>query len=258
MTEYSFFERLSKIFDVIFSSPFFVSLLIVLFLTIIILVINSKVVNKKPKMIASILYVLIAVLVIIRYGKYMLSINDSLVEKVFSAMYFPNLITYLCILLISVFVIIMSFMKKNNNIVTKCGNIFSFGLLWFMFVLILDVVRTNNIDVYDVKSIYSNESMSLHFNVYSTQIGATDENIAGGQASTYIFIVWMGILLMNYIVKKITSFIEKKNKPNDVINNTDDESFDDVKSISDEEFNNGFVSINNTKRNEEVNDILKH
>lgn len=241
MTEYSFFERLSKIFDVIFSSPFFVSLLIVLFLTIIILVINSKVVNKKPKMIASILYVLIAVLVIIRYGKYMLSINDSLVEKVFSAMYFPNLITYLCILLISVFVIIMSFMKKNNNIVTKCGNIFSFGLLWFMFVLILDVVRTNNIDVYDVKSIYSNESMLILL-----------------QASTYIFIVWMGILLMNYIVKKITSFIEKKNKPNDVINNTDDESFDDVKSISDEEFNNGFVSINNTKRNEEVNDILKH
>lgn len=241
MTEYSFFERLSKIFDVIFSSPFFVSLIIVLFLTIIILVINSKVVNKKPKMIASILYVLIAVLVIIRYGKYMLSINDSLVEKVFSAMYFPNLITYLCILLISVFVIIMSFMKKNNNIVTKCGNIFSFGLLWFMFVLILDVARTNNIDVYDVKSIYSNESMLILL-----------------QASTYIFIVWMGILLMNYIVKKITSFIEKKNKPNDVINNTDDESFDDVKSISDEEFNNGFVSINNTKRNEEVNDILKH
>ena len=30
-------------------------------------------------------------------------------------------------------------------------------------------------------SLYSNESMSLHFNVYSTQIGATDENTGGGQ-----------------------------------------------------------------------------
>ncbi len=30
-------------------------------------------------------------------------------------------------------------------------------------------------------SLYSGESMSLHFNVYSTQIGATDENLLGGQ-----------------------------------------------------------------------------
>lgn len=30
-------------------------------------------------------------------------------------------------------------------------------------------------------SLYSGESMSLHFNVYSTQIGATDENALGGQ-----------------------------------------------------------------------------
>jgi len=223
MTEYSFFERIGKIFEMIFSSSFFVALLIIIVLTIVILVINKKTDNLFAKIMAGLGYFLIALYIITRYGAYFFSLNDSFIDKVFSAMYFPNLITYICMLLISIFVLIICLLNKKYSFPFKIGNISCFSMIYFLLVLVLDTVKSNKIDVYDVKSIYSNETLMILL-----------------QASMYIFFIWMGILLINLVVNKITNKLDLNNEKDKIILLPSDQKFEDVKQLSDEEFNQGF------------------
>ncbi len=251
MTEYSFWERISTIFDMVISSTFFISLLVIIILTIVILIVNSKVKSKIPKYLSALAYVVIMVYVIIKYGSYVLSINDSFIEKVFSAMYFPNLITYLCMLMVTIFILITTFISKNYSFVVKIGNIVSFSLMWFLFVLILDVVKSNNIDIYDVTSIYSDSTLMILL-----------------QASTYIFFIWMGLLLMNFIVRKITFAMEHKKNNNININNninnqvtvnvSENDPTDEIRDYSDAEFQAGYVNLEKKKKYDEYREILNH
>ena len=245
MTEYSLWERITTIFDMVISSSFFISLLIIIILTIVILVINSKVKSKVPKYLSALAYALIMVFVIIKYGDYVLSINDSFVEKVFSAMYFPNLITYLCMLMVTIFILITTFINKNYSFVVKIGNIASFSLMWFLFILILDIVKSNNIDIYDITSIYSDSTLMILL-----------------QASTTIFFIWIGLLLMNLIVRKITFSMEHKDgnlvRTTNNINNYQDSSQDEIRDYSDIEFQEGYLRQEKQKKYHEYQNILNN
>lgn len=244
MADISLFERISKIFDVVFSSSFFVALLIIIILTIILLVINKRSNRLFPKIIAGLGYFLIALYIITRYGSYFFQVNDSFVDKVFSAMYFPNLITYICMLGITIFALIKGFVNRKYSNIIKIGSIICFSMIWFLFVLILDVIKTNKIDIYEVKSIYSNETLMVIL-----------------QASMYLFFIWMGILFINYIVNKINDTFELKsnsNKRKNVDILPSDEKFEDVKEFSDYEFIHAFVDKRKSERNEEYQKIIKH
>lgn len=244
MADISLIERISKIFDVIFSSSFFVALLIIIILTIVLLVINKRSNSLFPKIIAALGYLLIALYIITRYGVYFFEVNDSFVDKVFSAMYFPNLITYISMLVITVIVLINSFISKKHTNIIKIGNIICFSMIWFLLILVLDVVKTNEIDVYDVKSIYSNETLMVIL-----------------QASMYIFFIWMGFLFINYVVNKINDTFELKSnkmKKNNIVFLPGDEKFEDIKQFSDYEFVNAFVEKRKNERNEEYKKIVNH
>lgn len=245
MAEYSFWERITTIFDMVISSTFFISLLIIIILTIVILVINSKVKSKIPKYLSALAYALIMIFVIIKYGNYVLSINDSFVEKFFSAMYFPNLITYLCMLMITIFILISTFISKNYSFIAKVGNVASFGLMWLLFILILDVVKNNGIDVYDITSIYSDSTLMILL-----------------QASTAIFFIWMGLLLMDLIVRKITFSIEHKDenfvKVSNNINNYQDQTQDEIRDYSDLEFEEGYLAQEKKRKYNEYKKILNN
>ena len=244
MTDYSFGERLIKIFELITSSTFFISLLVIIVLTIIILVINSKVKSKVPRYLAAFAYILIMVYVLVKYGAYVLSLNDSLVEKLFKAMYFPNLITYVCMLIITIFILIITFINKKYSIVLKIGNILCFCLIWFFFILILDTVKSAGINIYETTEVYSNEALMILL-----------------QASMYIFFIWMGILLIDLIVKKILAALEKRKEmieSGKIVPLETDEKFEEVRQLSDEEFRQGYLMQNKLKKDEQIKEILKH
>ena len=236
MTQYSLFERISKIFSMILSSSFFVSLFIVIVFTIAILAVNRKMKTPGPKYICAFAYAVIMVLVLVKYGKYILAFNDSLVQKLFSAMYFPNIITYICMMLITIFLIVRSFMRKEESFILKLGNIFCFSIIWFLFVLVLEVTGKENIDVYDVKAVYSNETLMILI-----------------QASTYIFCVWIGILLINYIVNRLDGISKKKK---DEISLYNEEPLEEIKQYSDNDFYSSFEKVNEEKRKNEYRDIF--
>ena len=68
-------ERIKTIFDLAVSESFFITLFVIFLLTIIALVVNTKVKSRAPKYMTAIAYSGIAILLLARYGKYMLSLN---------------------------------------------------------------------------------------------------------------------------------------------------------------------------------------
>ena len=241
MTEISFLDRIKTIFEMIFSSTFFISLFIVLILTIIILIVNSKIKSKIPKYFSILAYLIIMIFVFVKYGSYVLSINDSVVEKFFSAMYFPNLVVYLSMLLITLLLLAINFIYDKFSSVTKICNSFCFGIIWFFFVLILDLVKNEEINVYEITEIYSNETLMILL-----------------QASMYVFFVWVGILLMNLAVRKISDKLDHKDssKVSTVVVDTDQD--EEIRNYTDEEFQAGYLNQRQLSKNEEIKEILQH
>lgn len=223
MSDYSFFDRISMILDMITSSFFFVSLFVIFLLSIIVLIIGTKVNKKITKYTLMGIYALIICFVLYKYGKYAMSFNDTFIEKIFSAMYFPNLITYISMLIISIFIIIINFINKKFSSFFKIVNLLFCGTIWLLFILVLDTVKTNNIDIYDKAAIYSNNSVMILL-----------------QASMYIFFIWTGILIVNLIVTKLTKVLDDSQNSEEV-----NETIDEPKELTAEEYENSFIENQN-------------
>ena len=205
MASVSFLGRFKAIGNLIASQSFFVTLFVILVLTLIILLINIKVKSKAPRYAAAIVYFGLAVLVIARYGHYVLTLNDSIVEKFFKAMYFPNLVVYLSVLIISLLLMIANIIDERFSVFAKIINTVSFFLIWFLFILVVDSVKKAGLNFYDVKDLYSDKTVMVLL-----------------QASMSIFAVWIGSVLIDVIVRKIADKMDNKAKLNkiDVENNT--------------------------------------
>lgn len=187
MENYNLLHRIGKIFGLITSSTFFITLFVIIVLTVALVIINSKVKIKLPKILAGVGYLIIVVFVFIKYGSAFNGLQDTFTNKAFSSFYFPNLITYISIVLISIFVIILNFLSKTKTIVFKVISIISFGTIMSLFVIILDIVIKKEIDINSAKSIYENTDLMILI-----------------QASTFVFFIWMVIELIDYFSKKLT------------------------------------------------------
>lgn len=194
MTNLSLTEKFKIISDLIKSQSFFITLFAILVLTIIILVVNLKEKSKAPKIAAAIVFVGLAILVIARYGKYVLSFNDSIVEKVFKAIYFPNLVVYFSMLVISILLLVVMLINKKFSLVTKITNVVSFFGIWFFFVLTLDLVKKEGINFYEVKELYTNKSVMTLL-----------------QTSMSIFVIWLGVIVMDLIIRNLDNKMNKNN-----------------------------------------------
>ena len=193
MENISLLERISKIFGLVTSSGFFISLFLIVALTIGFTIFNSKVKTKIPKVAGGIGYLLIIVFIIFKYAIAFYNLQDSFTDKLFSSFYFPNLITYVSMLLVSIFVIIMDFVSKNKTLIFKIIGVTSFGIILLLLALILDTVIKKEIDVYSAKSIYESNDLMILI-----------------QATTAVFFIWMVIELIDYYSRKIAKKLENK------------------------------------------------
>ena len=216
MEPLSFIERFTKLFQIIFTSSFFIVSIIVIVLTVIVLIVDTKVKNKTVRLVALVGYVLIFSSIIFQYGKSILLIGDSLFDNIFTTIYFPNIISYLCMMVIAAILCVISVISNKLSNVIRISNIMVVLILIILFVFSLDIIVKQEINIYAKASVYANESLTILI-----------------QTSTGLFTVWvvlLGIdLLIKYIVHKspknpeelrVSPKGEEKTKKNKVQNKT--------------------------------------
>ena len=200
MINISFFDRIKTIFDLIFSESFFVTLFVILILTVTVLIINMRVKSKAPKYAVAIVYSGLAILVLARYGHYVVSLNDSIVDKFFRAMYFPNIVVYLSMLIITVLLLALNIINNKYLKFTKVSSFLCFFFIWFLFVLTIDTVKAEGLNFYEISELYANGT-----------------------------VIWCMIMIIDIIVRKLSDRMDKKDK---MTTNNKQETVDDSKTFS--------------------------
>lgn len=144
----------------------------------------------------SIFTVLALILLVVFYHQPIFDIVDAVIEKMFTVLYFPNVISYFCVLIISVFLILYSILDKKMSNLFKLCNLIAFLLIAFLFVLTLNFISVADVDLAERATYYSNVNIMILI-----------------QTSMGIFFIWiLGIATRLIINNVIKGFMPKESK----------------------------------------------
>ena len=163
MKELSIFEKLKVLVDVSSSSGLCIaSLFIIIFLAVVMLTTNKK--NKKStKIFFGIVYLALLVVMLIQYWESLSSMFDYMMNNFFISIsiwlqnyglfvivvYFPNLAIYLAAIIATNIILWKTIFSKKQDKVLKIINVSVYSLIHYLLVLILNVVSSNKLNVFD-------------------------------------------------------------------------------------------------------------
>ena len=189
--KYTLFECIGKVINVIYKYPFSIFLLGLIVFTLLIIIFNKRIKSEAFKYIAILSWIAVAILMGVKYSMSVKFLEQTLKSKTFTAIYFPNVVTYIFMLLISIYLFFFTMVKKEKSSIIKLINYTCFGLLGVNLILILREVFKNEITIYDPLTIFKYETLQVLI-----------------QTSTWIFILWILALLINYLAKKTTNKLD--------------------------------------------------
>ena len=159
MNDFSLMKKLEILMKIIGSSPLFLFCFMLAIVLLIFYIINIKNNKKVNKWFFIGLWIILLLVLIIKYNEVMFKLIDELFNYIFKFLYFPDFPMYVIVLIISnIFFVLSIFSKKTQNSY-KILNTISTIILDSILVLIIDIVSKNNVDIYNSISIYSNSNL---------------------------------------------------------------------------------------------------
>lgn len=159
MQDFSFIDKIKILMNIIVSSPFYIGLIVALVVVLMVFIVSIVLKRKLSKWIYIGIWLLFILSIIIIYRNFMFNLFDNLFDTIFMALYFPNLSTYIIILTVTNFFFLYSLLKKKLDKLYKILNITNTILIDVLFVIIIGVITSNNINVYEELTVYSNSSL---------------------------------------------------------------------------------------------------
>lgn len=200
MEKVTFLESIIKILNLIASVPFFIEILILTGLLLIIMIFFYFRKSKKGKITALIIYCVTLLLLPVSHFSFFVDTLDQIVENYLEIVYFPSCYVYIGMILvtdISIFIDIAKNVKAKKSNWYQALNILYFFVFQFLFFLILRTVISNDIDIFERSSIYSNADLTSLI-----------------QISSYLFWIRIGIKLVVFIINRLSRFTFEKKKTN--------------------------------------------
>ena len=188
MVDTTIFEKLGLIYKFLNNnSLIFLIILLVLALLFDYLYGNN---NKGTKKLYITLISLILVYGLIEFYKPFINIIDIYITYLFKLAYFPSIIEYITMIIITIIIQIISI--KNNNSVRKNINLWVGFIIEALFIVNLVALNNINIDLNNITSIYENNLLLSIF-----------------QTSSIVFMLWIvGNVIANIIYLVINNRIE--------------------------------------------------
>lgn len=198
MKQLSILDKLKVILDLTLANKIFILILLLLGgLAIMFITTNKKNIKRNRKIFIG-LYLFVIALIIIIFNSSIFSMCESMMNNLFIIFYFPNISIYVGAIIATNIIMLVSLFNKKTSKINKVVNSIVFFILHYILVLILNVVSTNHLNVFNSKNLYSNTD--IHSLV---------------ELSGNIFIIWIIYLTLykiinNYLMKKKSSVIVKE------------------------------------------------
>lgn len=215
MTNLSFNERINIIVEAFKNNDIAKYVIPGIMVLGLILLLLSKSKKKLGKILTIILSLGVIGTGIYFFSNPIMSFLDYLVEVVVNNILFPNLAVYISTILIIDFVLILSILSNKMSTFSKIINVFTFTLMQVLLFFIVQNVIINNINVYEVLSIYTNQELLVLV-----------------EANMLIFAAWLILQLIVKIVRAIP--IKEKEVESTSFNNNVVIDFNEIEENFDE------------------------
>ena len=193
MIQMSLFEQLAYLVEMIVSSPLTIFLLFIICGFVALLIAEIK---SKDKTISKILvygFLTSTILVAFIYNKSILMLLDSFMDKVFETIFFPNIVTYVLILVFINALLITLLLKNKVKDVYKVITFIATVQIDFLAILTLITITKNDINIYSELTLYSDKTLLVLL-----------------QFTTEIFVLWLIIMFMATIISNLISMKNKE------------------------------------------------
>ncbi len=186
MVDTTLINKISLVYKFL-SDNSFIGLILLLILVIVMDLMYGK--NKKETKILYLVIILLMVgFILLSYYKPFINIVDVYISNVFRLAYFPSIIEYFSMILITVIIEIVSFRKCNK--VLKNINLWIGLIIECLFIVNVVAMNGITVDLNTITSIYENDLLLSLF-----------------QLTGIIFMLW---IIMNLLVYIVSSFLETK------------------------------------------------
>ena len=195
----SLLEKLKVLLDILLSFKF-ILIFVIIMLILTILYLFKKISNKKYIIFMSLSIIITFIISIIKNYNILSSTFDNFATIFFSGIYFPSIYVYIGILLIISLAFITSVLSSKKRKIYKIINSVMFILNNIFFIIVLNVIAKNNINIFEISSLYTNNSL-----------------VAILELNIILFILWIAVLTITYITNTICDKISSKQKVKEVV-----------------------------------------
>ena len=156
----SIFEKLISLIQITASSAFnLIFIGVILFLLLFIL--KKKISQKVGFLLSLVSLFLLTIGVVYQNQAVLGGVGDSIMNNLFTNIYFPSTYTYLFIYLFMNITIIAGFINIHKKGIEKTVNGYFFLIQNFIFVLILELIAQNKIEIFKKQSLFSNKNLII-------------------------------------------------------------------------------------------------
>lgn len=185
MNPLSFLEKWQMVWSVINSSPLYAIALIIVVFLIYLLATTNRSNKKESRKVYILLYIAAFIFLAIQYGSSFMQFIDYIINQVFIGYYFPTIMIYLVLLIITNIIVWKSIFSDITPTVIKFLNSFVFGILIYLFILILSLIDQLKLNAFNLEELYqSNQVRSIL------------------ELSTFIFTIWVLVLIVYSLIRK--------------------------------------------------------
>ncbi|MGM9876850.1 MAG: hypothetical protein ACI310_06470 [Bacilli bacterium] len=195
----SLLEKLKVLLDMLLSFKF-ILIFVIIMLILTILYLFKKISNKKYIIFMSLSIIITFIISIIKNYKILSNTFDNFATIFFNGIYFPSIYVYIGILLIVSLAFITSVFSSKKRKIYKIINSVMFILNNIFFIIVLNVIAKNNINIFEISSLYTNNSL-----------------VAILELNIILFILWIAVLTITYITNTICDKISSKQEVKEVV-----------------------------------------
>ncbi len=184
MNDLSFLDKLKVLVDVSSSSGLCIASIFILIFLAIIMLTTSKRNAKQTKIFYALIYIALIIVLFIQYGSSFSKMFDYMMNNLFIIIYFPNLAVYLAAIIAANIILWKTIFNFKEDKLLKVINTIIYSIMIYLLVLIMNVVTSSGIDVFDNSSVYSNKDALALIGLSST-----------------IFMLWIIFIIVYKIIR---------------------------------------------------------
>ena len=184
MSPLSLMTKLQTVFDLITSKNLYLMILAAIVILTIIFITTNGSNRKQSKRTYILLYLAGFIFIALEYGSSFMTLVDYAINEVFITYYFPNIVIYLIMLIITNVVLFKTIFSNKADFKLKVINSTAFAIIMYLFILAISQIATLNLDVFNITELYSSNAVRSLL-----------------ELSMFIFVFWMVVLIVYYLIR---------------------------------------------------------